>query len=163
MVRRLPAHERRAAQAPDPTHPGFFVQTGETKNKGAELEVRGRVARDLEVLAHYNYTDVDARLEQLPRHQAAAWGKWRFAVAGTPGFSVGAGVRWMSSYRDGAGPRVPSIALLDLLFAYETASWRYAVNVANATDETYAASCGARGDCWFGARRNIVASATYRF
>lgn len=150
-------------QVADPADPMFFIQTGATRNKGLELEMRGSVSRDVEVLAHYNYTDVDTRLEQLPRHQAAAWAKWRFAIAGTPGFSLGGGVRWMSAYRDGAGPTVPSVALLDLLLAYDTASWRYALNVSNLTDEKYAASCGARGDCWFGARRNIVASATYHF
>lgn len=150
-------------QVPDPSNPLNVLQTGKTRNKGVELEARGRVTKDLDVLAHYNYTDVDAKLEQLPRHQAAAWAKWRFAVAGTPGFSLGGGIRWMSAYRDGAGPRVPSVALLDMMLAYENANWRYALNVNNLTDEQYSASCGARGDCWFGARRNVVASATYHF
>jgi iron complex outermembrane receptor protein len=150
-------------QVPDPSNPLNVLQTGKTRNKGLELEARGRVTNNLEVLAHYNYTDVDAKLEQLPRHQAAAWAKWRFSIADTPGFSLGGGVRWMNAYRDGAGPRVPSVALLDMMVAYESASWRYALNVSNLTDEKYSASCGARGDCWFGARRNVIASATYRF
>jgi iron complex outermembrane receptor protein len=58
---------------------------------------------------------------------------------------------------------VPSVALLDLMLAYESAKWRYALNINNATDKTYFSTCLSRGDCWYGARRNIVASATYRF
>jgi iron complex outermembrane receptor protein len=84
-----------------------------------------------------------------------------------PGFSAGAGVRHMGAFRDtssgGYGPRIPSVTLLDLVFAYETAHWRYALNINNATDKEYFSTCLARGDCWWGTRRNIVASATYRF
>ena len=82
------------------------------------------------------------------------------------GFSAGAGVRLMSSFRDtqfGVGPRVPGIALADLVFAYETDRWRYALNINNVTDKVYVSTCLSRGDCWYGARRNVVASATYRF
>lgn len=150
-------------RVPDPANPLNFLQTGTTRNEGLELEFRGRISPTLELLAHYNYTDVDAALEQLPRHQAAAWAKWRFALAGHPGFSIGAGVRWMSGYSDGASPRVPAVSLVDLLLAYEAGNWRYALNATNLADKAYVASCGARGDCWFGARRNVVASATYRF
>jgi iron complex outermembrane recepter protein len=55
------------------------------------------------------------------------------------------------------------VALLDLLLAYDTTNWRYALNINNATDKTYFGTCLSRGDCWFGAKRNVIASATYRF
>jgi len=150
-------------QVPDPANPLNTLQTGATENSGLELEVKGRVTRDLELVAHYNYTDVDRALEQLPRHQAAVWAKYRFAIGGRPGFSVGAGLRHMSAFRDGAAPRVPSVTLADLLLAYETSHWRYALNVSNVADRTYASTCLSRGDCWFGARRNVIATATYLF
>ncbi|WP_256856506.1 TonB-dependent siderophore receptor [Variovorax sp. KK3] len=147
--------------------PGIYQQLGQTKTRGLELEAKGSVTPNLDITAHYNYTDLDAQLEGLPRHQAAVWAKYRFSIAGTPGFSAGAGVRYMGSFRDvsfgGYGPRIPSVTLLDLVLAYETASWRYALNINNATDKEYFSTCLARGDCWWGTRRNIVASATYRF
>jgi len=68
-----------------------------------------------------------------------------------------------SDRSSGTGPRVPGMALVDLVLAYETAQWRYALNINNATDKDYFSTCLSRGDCWFGARRNVVASATYRF
>jgi len=146
--------------------PNVFNQLGATRTKGLELEAKGSIGRDLDLIAHYNYTDLDPLLEGLPKHQASIWAKYRFAIAGVNGFSAGAGVRYMGSFRDlstGVGPRIPSSALLDLVFAYETAQWRYALNINNVTDKVYFSTCLARGDCWYGARRNVVASATYRF
>ncbi|RCW71242.1 TonB-dependent siderophore receptor [Pseudorhodoferax soli] len=151
----------------DPTDPRDGLQLDETRNKGVELELKTSVGRHTDVIAHVNYTDADAKLGGMPRRQAAVWGKHRFAIAGLPGFSVGAGLRFMGAFTDESsspsGPRVPSVALLDLMVAYDTDQWRYALNIANATDKVYMSTCLARGDCWVGARRNVVASATYRF
>lgn len=147
--------------------PDVYTQVGATRTKGLELEVKGPVTPNLELIAHYNYTELDKQLEGLPKHQASVWAKYRFSIAGLNGFSAGAGVRWMGAFNDqqggGNGPQIPSAALLDLMFAYDTGHWRYAVNINNATDKTYFSTCLARGDCWYGARRNVVASATYRF
>lgn len=147
--------------------PNVYTQVGATRTKGLELEVKGSVTSNLELVAHYNYTELDKQLEGLPKHQASAWARYRFSIAGVNGFSAGAGVRWMGAFRDqqggGNGPEIPAAALLDLMFAYDTANWRYAVNINNATDKTYFSTCLARGDCWYGARRTVVASATYRF
>lgn len=145
----------------------MFDQLGETKSRGVELESRGSVNRNLDVIAHYNYTDLDPLLEGLPRHQASIWAKYRFAIAGLNGFSAGAGVRYLGAFRDtsggGYGPQVPGVALLDLVLAYEADRWRYALNINNATNKRYFGTCLSRGDCWFGAQRNVIASATYKF
>ncbi|MBB1599621.1 TonB-dependent siderophore receptor [Variovorax sp. UMC13] len=147
--------------------PNTFNQLGETKSRGVELEAKGSIGRDLDLIANYTYSDLDKEIEGVPRHQASVWAKYRFAIAGTTGFSAGAGVRYLSSFRDtsygGYGPNIPSVALLDLVLAYDTAKWRYALNVNNATDKTYFSTCLARGDCWYGKGREVVASATYRF
>jgi iron complex outermembrane receptor protein len=151
----------------DSTNPNYGRQVDATKNKGLELELKTTLARDLDLIANYTYIDVDHKLTDTPRNQVSVWGKYRFSIAGVTGFSAGAGVRYMSGFRDvegaSAGPYVPSVALLDLMLAYESAKWRYALNINNATDKTYFSTCLSRGDCWYGARRNIVASATYRF
>jgi hypothetical protein len=77
------------------------------------------------------------------------------------------GVRWMGALRGqqggGNGPEIPAAALLDVMFIYDTAQWRYALNINNATGKTCFSTCLARGDCWYGARRSMVVSATYRF
>ncbi|HSV61393.1 MAG TPA: hypothetical protein VLJ19_21090, partial [Variovorax sp.] len=63
----------------------------------------------------------------------------------------------------GIGPEVPSQILVDAMVAWESAQWRLALNVNNLGDKTYFSTCLSRGDCWYGARRTVVASATYRF
>ena len=149
--------------APDPTNALNQVQAGRTENRGVELEWKAAVTPTLEALAHYNYTDLDAQITQVPRNQAALWGKWRFAVGSVTGLAVGAGVRYMGDFKDGAAPTTPSVALVDALLSWDTPKWRYALNVNNLTDKVYNAVCLSRGDCWYGARRTVVASATYRF
>ncbi|NYS11777.1 TonB-dependent siderophore receptor [Achromobacter xylosoxidans] len=149
---------------PDPTAALNNVQTGKTRTRGLELEWRGQLTSSFDVIAHYNYIDLDPQLEGIPRHQAAAWGRYRFALDNLDGrFTVGAGTRWMSSFRDGDGPKLSPVWLVDAMMAYETSHWRYALNVNNLTDKTYLATCLSRGDCWYGARRSAIASVTYKF
>lgn len=148
---------------PDPSNAENTLQTGKTRTQGLELEFKSQLSAAFSLIAHYNYTDVDKALEGLPRHQAAAWGLYRFAIAGQGGFSFGAGLRYLSNFHDGSGPRVPSVVVGDLLLAYENRNWRYALNVNNVTDKEYVSICLSRGDCWWAPRRNVVASATYRF
>ncbi|MGR4868797.1 TonB-dependent siderophore receptor [Variovorax sp. LARHSF232] len=146
--------------------PNVIEQLDDTKTRGVELEARGRITSALDLIANYTYTDVDPVLEGLPENMASIWAKYRFAVAGMPGFAVGAGVRWMSAFRDtsfGIGPEVPSQTLVDAMISWESAKLRLALNVNNLSDKTYFSTCLSRGDCWYGARRNVVASATYRF
>lgn len=146
----------------DPTNPLFNIQVDETRNKGAELEARGTFD-SLELIANYSYTNVDDLVEAVPENQASLWGKYNFAVAGIQGFSAGLGVRYMSSFHDGAAPTISALTLVDGLVAWENDRWRYAINASNLEDKTYYATCLGRGDCWFGARRNIIGSATYRW
>ena len=146
--------------------PNVITQLDDTRTRGVELEARGRITPALDLIANYTYTDADPVLEGLPENMASVWAKYRFQIAGMPGFAVGAGVRWMSAFRDvsyGIGPEVPSQTLIDAMISWENARWRLALTANNLTDKTYFSTCLSRGDCWYGARRNVVASATYRF
>jgi iron complex outermembrane receptor protein len=148
---------------PDPFNANNSVQVGETKNTGLELELKTAIGRQFDLIASYNYIDLDDQLEGMPRHQASVWGKYRFAIGQATGFSAGAGLRWLGSFQDGLAPQTPSVTLVDAMLAYETSSWRYALNATNLLNKTYVSTCLGRGDCWFGAQRSIIASASYRF
>ena len=143
--------------------PQFDRQVGKTRTKGAELEARAHLGKAVDLIANYNYTNIDDELEALPENQASVWAKWNFAIAGTPGFSVGTGVRWFDAFKDGGAPTTPSVTLVDGLLAWDLARWRFAVNANNLTDKRYVSTCLSRGDCFVGNRRNVVASATYRW
>jgi iron complex outermembrane receptor protein len=151
---------------PDPLIPTAQTQAGKTTTRGFELEAVGALTPRIDVAAHYNFIDIDPTLEGIPEHQAAIWGTYRFEIGRMDGFKAGLGWRYMSAFRDnqgGAGPEVPSVKLLDAMIARDQGPWRYALNVQNLADKVYVATCLGRGDCWFGNRRTIVASATYRF
>lgn len=150
-------------QVDDPSNPMNKLQNGSTETRGIELEARGRISPQWDVIANYNYTDIDAKLEGLPRHVASLWSKYRFGNGALQGFSVGAGVRYLSAFNDGNAPETPSLTLFDAALAYDTGAWRYAVNINNLADKSYSAVCLRRGDCFYGARRTVVVSAAYRY
>lgn len=161
---------------PDPTHPDSSIQLGEVTVKGIELELNAHLpAWDL--LASYTYTDAQEtsvgssdpatlgqQLTSIPQNSASVWALHKFGAYGLPGLRAGAGVRYIGETTDGTGENgVPSVALLDLMVSYDTGPWRLALNIANATDKTYIATCLSRGDCWFGTRRKAVASLAYHW
>lgn len=145
--------------------PGITGQVGRTVTRGVELEAVGRLLPQLEIAAHYNYIDIDPQLEELPEHQVGVWGTYRFALGALEGLRAGLGVRYMSSFRDNEAPETPAVTLFDAMLGLDHGPWRYQVNLQNLTDKVYVATClgDGRGDCWFGARRTVVATATYRF
>jgi iron complex outermembrane receptor protein len=154
----------------DPADPNFSIQAGRTRNRGFELEAVGRVTRALELSANYHYLDMTpdsagnrSYFNALPRHQASLWAKYGFSLAGRTGFSVGLGARAFSGVRDVDAPPTEAFALLDTLLAYDAGDWRAALNVQNLTDKRYFPICLQRGDCFEGARRNVVATLRYAF
>ena len=148
---------------PDPQRPNTNIQAGKTKVNGLELEVTGKLTDSFDITAHYNYLENDRQLENTPRHQAAVWGKQRFRIGGREGFAAGLGLRYMSAFDSLPAPTTPAVTLADALLSYDTGAWRWALNVNNLTDKRYFSICMGRGDCWFGARRNIGLSASYSF
>jgi len=150
-------------QTNDPDNPNNQIQAGKTRTRGVELEMRGRVTQNVDVIANYIYTDIDPQLEGMPKHMVSLWSKYRFALAGQPGFAVGAGARFLSKFRDGGAPETPSVTLFDAMVSYSNGPWRYALNVNNIADRTYEVVCLDRGDCFYGARRTVMLSGAYRF
>lgn len=151
---------------PSPDNPLDSVQAGETKNRGVELEVTGKLTPWFEVAAHYNYLDIDGSRDDPnlifggnPRHQAAVWGKASIAQ----GWALALGLRYFSSFTDGPAPTVPALRLVDGALSYDSGPWRYALTVQNLADKSYVSTCAARGDCFYGARRTAIVSATYRY
>lgn len=49
------------------------------------------------------------------------------------------------------------------MLALDRGSWRYALHGQNLADDTYVASCLGRGDCFYGARRSVYATVSYRY
>ena len=95
---------------------------------------------------------------------ASLWSQHRFSIAGIPGFSVGAGVRYVGASWDGTDSlKTPSTTLFDAMLGYAYQDWAFTLNATNLEDETYYTTCLSRGDCFTGNRRTVVATASYSF
>jgi len=150
------------------------VQVGEARTRGVEVEALASLNNRFDVIANYTYldarilqgtaTDTGKRLASIPKHMASLWGTYKFKLFDTPGFSAGAGVRYFSASYDGTdNNKVDGATLVDAMLAYDHGPVRVALNFTNLFDKEYISTCLARGDCYFGARRTVVGSVTYRF
>ena len=168
--------EERNRLADDPNNVGSSIQIGKARIRGLEFEAQADVDA-WSVLGSYTYTRVRAtagdyggnldkneQLEGIPENSASLWAVHDFSDLGLAGFKLGGGVRYVDHVGDGTGNVfVPSVTLFDAMASYDKAAWRFSLNANNVTDKSYIAVCLSRGDCWFGPRRRIVGSVTYRW
>lgn len=163
--------EQRNRQIPNPNFgpdSPAFIQAGETRIRGAELEVQGRI-QDFEVLGGYTYLDAVNKatgyaLPSVPVHQVSGWFTYRPQAGSLKGFVAGVGMRYVGKSFDGADKYVtPAYTLLDAMIGYEGERYAVKFNVQNITDEPYFTTCLARGDCFYGERRTAVLRVTGKF
>lgn len=158
----------------DPSNPLNNLQTGEVKIRGFEAEMTASLARNWDWTVGYAYTDAKItrsntsdqgqRVAGVPEHTASSWLMHRFAAQGRGGWTVGAGLRYTGSQWTGTTAiDTPSVLLADAMVAYDAGDWRVALNLNNLTDKVNITQCLARGDCFYGERRNVVLTGTYRF
>jgi iron complex outermembrane receptor protein len=131
-------------------------------------------------MAAYTYLDAEvgqgefagSRLDSVPMNSASLWAKQKLTLFGMPGFSVGGGVRyightsstgWYAAESKNVTIETPDHTLFDAMFAYENDHWRLQVTGTNLADKIYFSSCLARGDCFYGNRRTVVGTLTYKF
>ncbi len=158
----------------------YSSQLGEAKIRGLELEYIGKITPTLDIIAAYTYLDTEvaqgayagSRLDTVPMNSASLWAKQKLTLFGVPGFSIGAGARYIGQtsstgywYAGETAVTIvtPDHTLFDAMFAYEDATWRFQITATNLADTIYFSSCLARGDCFYGNRRNILATLTYKF
>lgn len=178
---------QRNALTPSTTDPRYSEQTGEVRIRGLELEARAPLARRLDAIASYAYTDSEVtranrnaagasirgnRVAYTPQHQVSAWLDYAFDADTLPGVSWGAGARRQSgTYGDAANAyRVPGVTLWDAAVRWDAGravpalkGVRLALNVSNLTDRTYVATCLSATGCYYGDRRNVYLTAGYRW
>jgi iron complex outermembrane receptor protein len=169
--------KRKNALTTDPNNVLFQIQNGEVTSRGIELEAEANVTRDLKLVASYtNYDlfvskDLDPTLigtvpTNTPREFASLWADYTIREGWLSGLGFGAGVRYIgSSFADTANLLpVPSVVLGDLAVHYEWGKgWRAAVNVLNIADTTYVASCALASSCYYGDRRRVTGSISYKW
>lgn len=146
------------------------TQSGELTTKGIEFEASHTLPGDFELLVNYGYNELRSEtntdLDYLPRHIASIWSTKSFGLTGEARLRLGAGVVYNGKRRsDGAAWNIttPGNTTVDALAEVNWSNWRFAVNATNLLGNRYFASCLARGDCFMGAPRNVMATIGYRF
>jgi len=161
-------------QMPNPANPLSTIQAGEARVKGLELEGLVEMNSNWDLISTYTYLDSEVvkgpvaqqgkRIASVPENMASLWSQHRFSIAGIPGFSAGAGVRYVGASWDGTDSlKTPSTTLFDAMLGYAYQDWAFTLNATNLEDETYYTTCLSRGDCFTGNRRTVVATASYSF
>lgn len=151
-------------------------QTGEVTSRGIELEAVANATKELKLIGAFtayhlfNSKDLDPSLvgktpTNTPELLVSGWADYTFRDGPLEGFGFGGGVRYIgSSWADTANTlEVPAVVLGDLALHYEWQNWRTALNVINLTDKIYVASCASATSCFYGDRRRVTASVSYKW
>ncbi|WP_052282985.1 ferrichrome porin FhuA [Kluyvera genomosp. 1] len=166
----------------------YSVQTGEIRSRGLELEAKAAVNENINVTAAYSYNDAEytedtifkgKRPAEVPRNQASLWTDYTFYDTALSGLTFGAGVRYTGStvsyYKNDTSTgkknesfNVGDYTVVDAMVKYDLARFglagsSVAVNVNNLFDREYVSSCYSEYACYWGAERQVVATATFRF
>ncbi|ENH0681096.1 ferrichrome porin FhuA [Escherichia coli] len=163
----------------DPNGSLFSVEGGEIRARGVELEAKAALSASVNVVGSYTYTDAEYTTDttykgntpaQVPKHMASLWADYTFFDGPLSGLTLGTGGRYTgSSYGDPANSfKVGSYTVVDALVRYDLArvgmaGFNVALHVNNLFDREYVASCFNTYGCFWGAERQVVATATFRF
>ncbi|HBD3767421.1 TPA: ferrichrome porin FhuA [Escherichia coli] len=163
----------------DPNGSLFSVEGGEIRARGVELEAKAALSASVNLVGSYTYTDAEYTTDtnykgntpaQVPKHMASLWADYTFFDGPLSGLTLGTGGRYTgSSYGDPANPfKVGSYTVVDALVRYDLArvgmaGSNVALHVNNLFDREYVASCFNTYGCFWGAERQVVATATFRF
>ncbi|RJF53227.1 ferrichrome porin FhuA [Serratia inhibens] len=166
---------------PDPDNAQFSVQSGEIRSRGVELEAKAALNANVNLIASYTYTDAKYTRDntyqgkpttEIPKHMASLWADYSFHETLVSGLTLGSGVRYVGSSSsfnsDNSTFKVPDYTLVDATIKYDLARFglpgsSVGVNINNLFDKTYVSSCYRDYACYWGAERQVVATATFRF
>lgn len=163
----------------DPNGSLFSVEGGEIRARGVELEAKAALSASVNLVGSYTYTDAEYTTDtnykgntpaQVLKHMASLWADYTFFDGPLSGLTLGTGGRYTgSSYGDPANSfKVGSYTVVDALVRYDLArvgmaGSNVALHVNNLFDREYVASCFNTYGCFWGAERQVVATATFRF
>lgn len=159
------------------------MQTGEIHSRGIELEGKAILTEGFGMTTRYAYLDnVVAKANDntkgkhpvgVPTHTASLWGDYTFQRGTLAGLGFGAGVRYVgSSYGDSENTfKVPDFTLADAAVHYDLAGLSYdllkgvrlAVSASNLFDKDYVSNCLTVDLCFFGLRRTVLGTVSYRW
>jgi iron complex outermembrane receptor protein len=167
---------------PDPANPAIDqVQTGEIRSRGIELEGVASFDSGLDLTVAYTFLDAEItksnaesddgeselgnRPERTAKHSASLWADYTIPEGDFAGLGFGAGVRYIGpTFGDNFEDlKLPGYTLADASIHYDWNNFRFQLNGSNIFDKAYVASCYGETSCFYGERRAVIGTVTYRW
>lgn len=148
--------EKNNVSTSDPLHDGFYLQTGQIKSEGFEIDAVGNLTNNLCLVANYSYTnarvtkDADSTVIGIknygtPDHTFNGWLKYKISKGVLKGLGIGTGVQYMGS-RSGVyvgwgsefgNKSLPTYTIYDASLSYTYNKFSVGLNVYNLTNQRY--------------------------
>ena len=164
-----------AVNANDISNPDLFVQQGQVRSKGIELEANGNITPNLSASFAYAYCDatvtksktatqVGTRLENAPRNSGSSWIKYEFKKGGLKGFGISSGYL-QAGERNTLDPSItlPGYVTLNGAVQYTYKHFMLALRAENITNKTYWMAAYNNVSKWPGEPRNFMLNLQYKF
>jgi iron complex outermembrane receptor protein len=160
---------------------GFNQQQGEIHSRGVELEARGNVTPNLELIAALTLLDTEisksgiASLvgkspQAVPHYYGSLWANYTIDSGTLEGLSIGGGLRFVgASYSNDANTvKADGYALFDAALRYDFGAknpklkgLQATLNITNLFDKEYYSSCSSEYYCQYGNGRTVLAGLKY--
>ena len=164
-----------AVNANDISNPDLFVQQGEVRSKGVELEADGNITQNLSASFAYAFCDAKitkskttsqegARLENAPRNSGSSWLKYEFKKGGLKGFGISAGFL-QAGVRNTLDPLItlPGYIIFNGEVQYSYQHFTLALRAENIFNKVYWMAAYNNVSKWPGEPRNIMVNLRYKF
>jgi iron complex outermembrane receptor protein len=157
------------------------VQGGLVEVYGGELELVARIRQQFSLNGAFSYThseiksspnspaDIGAPLPTTPKYKASLFANYDIQHGALGGLGFGFGARY-NGRSAGSLPSAYGVVyegqaatLFDAIVSYDMPHWRLAVNGSNIFDKNYVARCDGPFNCVYGAGRQVIGTATYKF
>lgn len=163
----------------------MYRQSGRVISQGIELDVRGQINKEFQVMANYTFNDTDVKesaiasekgqqLAGAPKNSGSVWLKYVFSETTLRGLGFGVGAYYVDARRltdptgtDSQGNKIwsylPSYTTANAAVYYHVNRFKMAVNVNNMFDKYYFIGGFDYTRVFAGAPRNTMVSMGYTF
>ncbi len=167
--------ENVAVNANDISNPDLFVQEGQVRSQGIELEANGNITSNLSANFAYAFCDakitksktaaqVGTRLENAPRNSGSTWIKYDFKKGSLKGFGISAGYLQVSARNTlDSLIKLPGYVILNGGVQYSYKHFTIAVKAGNITNKVYWMAAYNNVSKWPGEPSNFMLNLQYKF
>lgn len=163
----------------------MYRQSGKVLSQGVELDVRGQINKELQLMANYTFNDTDVResaiasekgqeLPGAPKNTASAWLKYVFSDTALRGLGFGLGAYYVDQRRlndptgtDAQGNAewsyLPSYTTANAALYYHVNKLKLGMNINNIFDKYYFLGGFDYTRVFAGAPRNVMFTLGYTF